>query len=155
MITCAHCVESIGEVVSLTNASGDEVDATVLSMCPELDLAMLKLKNPAEAPVEFAQRNEAEPTLGQWCIVLGYPGKVKEPVFRLERVLRFDGVRLYCTGDSMGGSSGGAVFDLTGKLIGIMHGGGRCVEHFHIRVKHINDNFERLAKGAFWRVVFE
>ena len=87
--------------------------------------------------------------------MLGYPGKVKEPVFRLERILRFDGVRLYCTGDSMGGFSGGAVFDLSGKLIGIMHGGGRCVEHFHIRVKHINDNFERLAKGAFWRVVFE
>lgn len=155
VITCAHCVETIGEEVSLVSANGDTVDATVLSMCPELDLAMLKVKNLADAPVEFARRSEAEPTLGQWCIVLGYPGKVKEPVFRLERLLRFDGVRLYCSGEIMGGFSGGAVFDLSGNLIGIMHGGSHCAEQTQIRVKHINDNFERLSKGGAWRVIFE
>src|SRR5262249_32003214 len=91
---------------------------------------------------------------GQWCITTGHPGGYKKgraPVVRLGRVLKADDrvVSTDCT--LVGGDSGGPLFDLDGKVIGIH---SRIAEditaNMHVPVDTYRDTWDLLVKSEAW-----
>jgi serine protease Do len=91
---------------------------------------------------------------GQWCIVAGHPGGFKPdrtPVVRVGRIL--DTYKKFIRTDCplVGGDSGGPVFDMDGKVIGI-HSciGTKITFNIHVPVDTYRDTWDRLAKGEAW-----
>jgi serine protease Do len=88
---------------------------------------------------------------GQWCLAMGYPvlfERGKPPVVRIGRVLRNRSTTVITDCTIMGGDSGGPLFDLEGKLIGI---GSRCDNrlsiNIHVPIDCYHDHWDRLTKG--------
>jgi serine protease Do len=97
---------------------------------------------------------------GQWCVALGHPGGFRPnrtPPLRLGRVLelRANAIRTDCT--LVGGDSGGPLFDLHGRVIGIHSRiGGSLAENLHVPIDIYRLGWTRLASAeewgeAFWR----
>jgi serine protease Do len=60
--------------------------------------------------------------LGDWCYALGHPGgwdAARGPVLRVGKIVKITSNMLQSDCVLMGGDSGGALFDLSGQLIGI------------------------------------
>jgi serine protease Do len=92
--------------------------------------------------------------VGQWCLGTGHPGgyqRGRNPVVRLGRVLRVedDGITTDCT--LVGGDSGGPLFDMQGRVIGIHSRiGNSLTANVHVPVSAYRDNWDRLVKGDAW-----
>src|SRR5262249_4720599 len=73
------------------------------------------------------------------------------PVVRVGRVLTATGslIRTDCT--LVGGDSGGPLFDMDGKVIGIHSRiGGRITENIHVPVDTYRETWDRLVKSETW-----
>jgi hypothetical protein len=89
---------------------------------------------------------------GQWVIAVGHPGGFRTnrtPVVRVGRVLYANPflIRTDCT--LVGGDSGGPLFDMTGKVIGIHSriGPMALTENIHVPIDTYRETRERLARG--------
>jgi serine protease Do len=93
-------------------------------------------------------------TPGQWCLSIGHPGgyqRGRAPVLRFGRVLSAaaDVISTDCT--LVGGDSGGPLFDLEGRVVGIHSRiGGSLSANFHVPVNTYRDTWDRLAKAEIW-----
>jgi len=91
---------------------------------------------------------------GTWCIAIGHPGGYKEgrsPVVRVGRILENNSeyVRTDCT--LVGGDSGGPLFDMHGRVIGINSRIGQTLtSNMHVPVDTFRDTWGRLAQGDRW-----
>jgi serine protease Do len=90
---------------------------------------------------------------GQWVISLGHPGGPKQerraPV-RVGQIQRtFSDVKVVVTDCALvGGDSGGPLFDLTGKVVGIHSRIGMSMEdNIHIPTKAFQDEWDKLVAG--------
>ena len=99
--------------------------------------------------------NSAQLAKGQWCIAVGHPGGYqagRTPVVRVGRVLDFvpdTHVRTDCA--LVGGDSGGPLFDMNGRVIGIHSRiGGAMTANIHVPINTYRDTWDRLAKGEAW-----
>jgi serine protease Do len=93
---------------------------------------------------------------GQWVIAIGHPGGFKKgrsaPV-RLGRVLENSErvVRTDCT--LVGGDSGGPLFDMEGKVVGIHSRiGDKLSNNYHIPVDTYRTGWDRMVKAEVWGV---
>ena len=91
---------------------------------------------------------------GQWVVALGHPGGPKQdrraPV-RLGQMERTNGSR-YIVSDCtlVGGDSGGPLFDLDGKLIGIHSSiGGDLESNNHVPTSIFQRDWKRLFRGDY------
>lgn len=88
---------------------------------------------------------------GQWVISLGHPGghrKDRPPVARLGRVVANSPSSLRTTCTIVGGDSGGPLFDLDGKLIGIHSRiGWSLTENVHVPIDLFHKDWDRLVAG--------
>jgi serine protease Do len=91
---------------------------------------------------------------GQWCVAIGHPGgfrKGRTPVVRLGRVLFHNENMLRTDCTIQGGDSGGPLFDLDGKVIGIHSRiGGPVTANIHVPVDTYRDTWDRLAASEVW-----
>jgi len=91
---------------------------------------------------------------GEWCLAIGHPGGFqagRTPVVRLGRVLESNAkfLRTDCT--LVGGDSGGPLFDMNGKVIGIHSRiGDPITANIHVPVDTYRDTFDKLAKAEIW-----
>jgi serine protease Do len=90
---------------------------------------------------------------GQWVVTLGHPSGPKEgrsPVARLGRVLSSDDhvLRTDCT--LVGGDSGGPLFDLKGRVIGIHSriGFGLAL-NYHVHADQFKNDWDKLVAGEW------
>jgi serine protease Do len=149
---------------------GEWVEAKVLGRNLELarnfemtDSAMLRItgKVPKTAKWPGAEKGEwpavelgdsEEAKVGQWVVSLGHPGGPKEerrPPVRLGQIERNTSTRLVSDCTLVGGDSGGPLFDLNGKLLGI-HTSIRekLTDNYHVPVKLYQRDWDRLVKGV-------
>jgi len=91
---------------------------------------------------------------GDWCVTTGQPGGFRpgrSPVVRLGRVLEINtSERGYLRTDNtlVGGDSGGPLFDLDGKVIGIHSQIGPYMTwNLHVPVDAYRAEWDRLVKG--------
>jgi serine protease Do len=120
-----------------------------------LDSGMIRITDPGEWP--FVEMGDtAGLREGAWCLALGHPEGFRPgrtPVLRLGRVLELERRGRYIRTDCalVGGDSGGPLFDLDGKVIGIHSRIGELMTmNIHVPVSTYRDTWDRLAKGEVW-----
>jgi len=88
---------------------------------------------------------------GQWCIATGHPNgfqKGRPPVVRLGRILNNGKTAISTDCTLVGGDSGGPLFDMEGKVIGIHSRiGGTINSNIHVPIYTYRDEWDRLVKA--------
>jgi S1-C subfamily serine protease len=119
-----------------------------------IDSGMVKISAEGKYPfLEMGKSSELKP--GQWVIAIGHPGGFRPnrtPVVRVGRILFANAfvIRTDCT--LVGGDSGGPLFDMQGRVIGIHSriGGLAITENMHVPVDTYRQTWDKLAKGESW-----
>jgi serine protease Do len=146
--------QSGGDVpVTFHLSDGRKVTGKVLGLNRTLDAGLLKITEPGEYPhAELGASGTLKD--GQWCVAMGHPGGYQDDrgvVLRLGRVMLAsnDAITTDCT--LVGGDSGGPLFDMDGRVIGI---NSRIAEslaaNIHVPVSTYQEGWDRLVKGEVW-----
>jgi serine protease Do len=98
--------------------------------------------------------DRAETTkLGDWVFALGHSGgfdKERGSVVRLGRLVRIASSTFQSDCMLIGGDSGGPLFDLSGKLVGIHSRVGQQLQvNMHVPMTEFITNWEGMTKGEF------
>ncbi|NNE91854.1 MAG: PDZ domain-containing protein, partial [Verrucomicrobiales bacterium] len=118
------------------------------------DSAMVQITTPGKYPfVEIGTSKDKKKN--DWCISLGHPGGYqadRSPPIRLGRIIANKNDE-FLTSDCtlIGGDSGGPLFDVDGKLIGIHSNIGFSLsQNRHVPILTYHENWDRLKKGDRW-----
>lgn len=155
VVTAAHVVSSAGRSARITLHDGRTLEATTLGVNHVRDGALLRIDQPRDLPphVEFAPASSV--TVGAWCIALGHPGgfdQERPAVPRLGRVLEWGGRFLRSDCAIVHGDSGGPLFDLEGRLLGVHSRIESDVDdNFHVPVGSYRLAWDRLLAGEEWQ----
>jgi serine protease Do len=159
ILTAAHVVDAAGggekkNEVSIILADGSSVKGKVLGRDQNRDAAMVQIEDPREWPfAEIAKADTVEK--GEWCIAMGHPGGFDPQRGAPVRVGRLwsDNAKAFYRSDCTvsGGDSGGPLFDLEGRVIGIHSNISMdTAENRHVPIGVFHDEWERLKKGEVW-----
>jgi serine protease Do len=178
VLTAAHVVEppafgfgGLGQrrdreitTVRLLLPGNIEVSGKILGRNPGIDSGMVKITDPIpekaawpgakEGKWPFVELGDSTKLAkGQWVVSLGHPGGPKPerraPV-RLGQMVGVGGGAKSIVSDCtlVGGDSGGPLFDLTGKLVGIHSRiGDKIDDNVHVSTKAFQDDWRRLVRG--------
>ena len=153
VLTAGHISGEPDRTMMLIFPDGKRVKAKTLGSKRDIDSGMLKITEKGDWPfVEMGDSSQLKK--GDWCLALGHPDGYKpgrSPVLRLGRVLNRTErtVRTDCA--LVGGDSGGPLFDLDGKVIGIHSRiGSGLTFNIHVPVDTYRANWDRLVKGDVW-----
>jgi S1-C subfamily serine protease len=158
VMTNAHVVAGSNSVQIY--ASGNPLDATVISYDPAVDIAILAVPNLPPPPLTFAQ---AEAKTGESVVVLGYPGggNFTATPARIRELIKLSGPDIYrdpapVTRDVYTirasveqGNSGGPLIDLDGQVLGVVFGAAvddpetgfvLTADEVHSQLARINDS---------------
>jgi len=158
VITCAHHQRPPGQMVEVRLSDGRDARAVVLGSNAIADVGLLKITDKGQWPhVELGSSAAMKP--GDRCVLVGYPvaRPGRQPWVRETRIIqpthtlpRRD--EWYCEfwtsgyPNSLGGVSGGGVFDLQGHVMGVILGGASD-EMQHSRVELFRKQWDALAAG--------
>ena len=131
VMTNAHVVAGSNSVQ--VYASGNPLDATVVSYDPSVDIAILAVPNLSAAPLRFA---DAPGRNGEDAVVLGYPGggNFTATPARIREPIALSGPDIYrdpapvtrnvytIRANVEQGNSGGPLIDLNGHVLGVVFG---------------------------------
>ncbi len=151
ILSAGHVTEAAGENLIIIFPDGKQVKAKSLGANRSRDAAMAQITDAGEYPfVELG--NSKDLALGAWCVALGHPGGYdsrRTPPVRLGRV--WSKKTMWMLGSDctlVGGDSGGPLFDLDGKLIGIHSSiGGSLEENRHVPVEVFREDWDRMLAG--------
>ena len=154
ILTAAHVLQAVGEEFEVILSNGDRVKAKSLGKAYGRDAALGKITEPGKFP-HVARARAGELEVGDWALAMGHPGGYevdRSAPLRLGRVLHKD-VDGFIVSDCTlsGGDSGGPLFNLEGKVIGIHSSiGWRIAENRHVPMEAFEKNWDRLMKGDEW-----
>ena len=149
--TAGHLVVKPGEPALVIMPDGKTHRGVTLGSddSVELDIGMVKITCDCPGPWPAAELGAAADALpGSWCLAIGHPHGFtsgRPPVVRLGRVLAvFDAAfRTDCT--IVVGDSGGPVFSLDGKLIGVSSRVGTSnTMNYHMSIEAFRRYWEKL-----------
>ena len=155
VLTAAHVAGRPNQECEFTLADGTTIKGTTLGLFKTLDAGLMKITKPGEYPyAELGSSGKLKQ--GQWCVAMGHPGgyqRERGAVLRLGQVLLVleDAITTNCT--LVGGDSGGPLFDMEGRVIGI---NSRIAEqlynnmHVPIDIFHEQVAWNRMLKGDVW-----
>lgn len=153
VLTAGHVSGQPGRDAQIILPDGRKLKAKTLGQNKGIDSGMLKITDEGAWPaVELGKSAEVKP--GQWVVAIGHPGGYRSnrtPVVRVGRVLTANKllIRTDCT--LVGGDSGGPLFDMEGRVIGIHSRiGGAITENVHVPVDTYRETYAKLAKGESW-----
>ncbi|HUG89411.1 MAG TPA: trypsin-like peptidase domain-containing protein [Planctomycetaceae bacterium] len=153
VLTAAHVIGGAGRDADLTLPDGRKLQGKTLGLNRAIDAGLLKISTEGEWPfVEMGDLDQVD--VGDWCLVTGHPGGYqtgRPPVLRLGRVIleARSAVQTDCT--LVGGDSGGPLFDMRGRVIGINSRIGRSTTwNFHVPISAYTTDWDRLVAGEDW-----
>jgi hypothetical protein len=127
------------------------LDGKTLGKNGGIDSGMIKITKQAKYPCA-EMGHSADLKVGQWVIAIGHPGgfrKNRTPVVRVGRILVANQyvIRTDCT--LVGGDSGGPLFDMQGRVVGIHSriGGKEISENMHVPIDTYRQYWTKLASG--------
>ena len=168
ILTAAHVAGKPGRQAWVRLSDGTRVEATTLGMNRDKDAGLIKINSTRGTPWPHATIGRSQDLrVGQWCIAAGHPGGWQEErgnVIRVGRILTIKGDSkgkgewsahtLFTDCTLIGGDSGGPLFTLEGKLIGIHSRIGTELEdNMHVPIGVFADDWERLKVGQAWGVL--
>jgi serine protease Do len=152
VLTAAHVSMGVNKKVTVIMEDGTRHAARTLGLVADTDAAMIRITDEGTYPfVEIDRGNSAR--LGDWVFSLGHSGgfdKARGSVVRLGRIVRIANSTLQSDCILIGGDSGGPLFDLTGKLVGIHSRVGQQLQvNMHVPMSRFLENWDGLLKGEF------
>lgn len=153
VLTAAHVIGQPGRTVNLTLADGRVVKGKSLGVDHTRDAGLVKISTEGDWPFAEMAPDDSFDT-GDWCLVLGHPGGYQPgrgAVLRLGRIVhkRRTLVQTDCT--LVGGDSGGPLFDMQGRVIGIHSRiGASTTWNFHVPISAYSQNWDRLVAAESW-----
>jgi serine protease Do len=153
VLTAGHVSGQPDRDVTLILADGRRVKGKTLGANRDIDSGLIKITEEGTWPfAEMGASADLKP--GQWCVATGHPGGYRTgrtPVVRLGRVLNVSDQVVQSDCALVGGDSGGPLFDLHGRVIGIHSRiGGPITANLHVPVNTYRDTWDRLAKAELW-----
>lgn len=153
VLTAGHISQKPGEKCSLIFANGKKIQGETLGWNKARDAGMIKITDEGKWPfVALGDSTKVSP--GDWCLTIGHPGGYKPgrtPVVRLGKVLGSSREWIQTDTPLVGGDSGGPLFDLEGKLVGIHSWISQSLSgNMHVPVNTYKQGWDRLASGEEW-----
>ncbi len=164
VLTAAHVIGKPGVPLKVVLSDGTIVKGKSLGVNPRTDSGMVRItdKPPKSATWPGADEGKwpaaelgdsADLKKGQWVVALGHPGGPKlgrRPPVRVGRFESYNksdtALRTDCT--LVGGDSGGPLFDLNGKVVGIHSRIGLFLEYnMHVPTSAFREDWDKLLQG--------
>jgi serine protease Do len=153
ILTAAHVSGKPDRDCAIFLPDGKEVKGKTLGANSRVDGGMVKITAPGKWPA-VAMGNSSKVKGGDWCLVVGHPGGFRAgraPVVRLGRVSTTTSSLIRTDATLVGGDSGGPLFDMEGKVIGIHSRIGMSIaDNVHVPVDSYRENWDRLVAGDVW-----
>jgi serine protease Do len=153
ILTAAHVVQGADELV-VVFSDGKEVPGKVLGANYSKDIAMVQIQG--KGPWPFAAMGNSKPLVaGDWVLALGHSAgfdAARTPPVRFGHVVS-KGPGNFLTTDCtlIGGDSGGPLFDLDGKIVGINSSiGVSLTNNNHAGIDGFKEDWERIHAGEAW-----
>lgn len=152
ILTAAHVSAGVKKKVTVILEDGTHLKAETLGLVAEKDAAMVRIIEKGTYPfIEIDRSNSTR--LGDWVFALGHAGgfdKARGSVVRFGRLVRIATATFQSDCILIGGDSGGPLFDLTGKLVGIhSRVGVQTQVNMHVPMSVFVENWDGLLKGEF------
>ena len=156
ILTAAHVTEATGKELNIIFPDGRTVEGIALGANRSLDAGLVKILEESDEPwphVEMGGSDLVE--MGAWCIALGHPGGFmpeRKPPVRIGRIWHRDHYgAIYSDCTLIGGDSGGPLFDIDGKVIGVHSSiGGSLSTNRHVGTDSYRLHWDRMLKGDIW-----
>ncbi|BCU75491.1 trypsin-like peptidase domain-containing protein [Luteolibacter sp. LG18] len=153
ILTAAHVVQGVDELL-VVFPNGKQINGRVLGANYSKDIAMVKIDQ--AGPWPFVERGNSK-TLGagDWLVAMGHSAGFdpnRTPPVRFGRVIS-KGPGNFFTSDCtlIGGDSGGPIFDLQGRIVGINSSIGESKRNNnHAGIDGFKDDWDRLVAGDNW-----
>ncbi|MBL69398.1 MAG: hypothetical protein CMO74_13300 [Verrucomicrobiales bacterium] len=150
VLTAGHVSGKPGQKFQVILSDGRTFEGVALGNSPKTDSGMIQIKKPKDLPiVDFV--GPSQPDIGQWVVAVGNMGgwdAKRGAVFRLGRVIAVsrDTIRTDCK--LLGGDSGGPLFDLSGRVIGIHSRISSAPDqNYHVAMIAFHDDWKDLKDG--------
>lgn len=167
VLTAAHVISKPRERVTFVLPDGKRVKGITLGLNSAADSGMARITDPPPKDYPGAKDGKwpfqevgksADLKKGQWIVSLGHPGGPKPerpPAVRTGRFIELDKAKQWRRSDLLvtdaplvGGDSGGPLFDLAGKLVGIHSQIGETLsENLHVPTEKFRSEWDRMARG--------
>ncbi len=152
VLTAAHVATGVNKKVTVILEDGTKLKAKTLGLVANMDAAVLRITEKGTYPFVEMDRDAAT-KLGDWVFALGHSGgfdKARGSVVRLGRLVRIAGSTFQSDCMLIGGDSGGPLFDLNGKLVGIHSRVGEQKQvNMHVPMSEFITNWDGLLAGEF------
>lgn len=153
ILTAAHVVQG-ADKLTVVFPDGEQVSGKVLGANYSKDIAMVQIEG--KGPWPFAGMGDSKSLVaGDWVVALGHSAgfdAARTPPVRFGRVVS-KGPGNFLTTDCtlIGGDSGGPLFDLDGKVIGINSSiGVSLTNNNHAGIDGFKDDWDRIYAGEAW-----
>ena len=153
ILTAAHVTAGVDKEFDVVFEDGTKVKAVSMGLNSETDSAMAQIVDEGTYPfVEVDRKDQTE--LGDWVFSLGHSGgfdKERGCVVRLGRLVRIVNDSTWQSDCNLiGGDSGGPLFDLNGRLIGIhSRVGDKLPENMHVPMAEFLKSWDKMKAGEF------
>ena len=158
ILTAAHVAGRKNQRIKIIMHDGTRIEGVTMGSNRNMDAGLVRIttaRNTTSDPWPHASLGASSDLhMGQWVIATGHPGgwmQDRPAVVRIGRLLRILPSTLVTDCSLIGGDSGGPLFDLEGRLVGIHSRIGVEVDdNMHVPVDVFDDSWSRLVKGDEW-----
>lgn len=152
ILTAAHVTAGVDKELTVILNDGTKLKAVSMGLVSNTDAAMMRITEEGEYPyVEINKDNDYK--LGHWIFALGHSGgfdKERGPVVRLGRIVKDSETTLQSDCKVIGGDSGGPLFDLEGRLIGIHSRVSKSMEqNMHVPMREYLRHWDEMQENKF------
>jgi serine protease Do len=153
VLTAAHVSGQPKRQVMFQLADGRKVFGETLGLDRSVDGGLMKITEGKDYP-HLDMGDSSTLREGQWVLATGHPGGYqsdRKPVLRLGRLLLVERTVLTTDCTLVGGDSGGPLFDMEGKVIGINSRIATPLQaNMHVPVNTFKENWDRMEKKEAW-----
>ena len=157
VLTAAHVAMRTNKDAILTLSDGRRVPAKTLGLNREVDAGLIKISSDTDQGKPWSHASlgtSKDLKTGMWCVAMGHPGGYEHDrgvVARIGRILAVRSGAIVTDCALIGGDSGGPLFNLEGKLIGVHSRIGNDVaDNLHVPVDHYDASWNRLVRAEAW-----
>jgi serine protease Do len=165
VLTAAHVAGEPDRNVLVLTSDGQQVRGKTLGMNKGMDAGLIRITpSSTESDNKTSQEKKVWPHAemgdtsrlrpGCWCLALGHPGGYqsdRQPSARFGRVLSITSAVIETDCILIGGDSGGPLFDMAGRVVGIHSRiGSQLSKNMHVPVDAYRENWDRLVRGDAW-----
>jgi len=152
VLTAAHVAGGVGKELTVIMEDGKRLKAESMGIISTTDCAKVRILEKGNYPFAPMERDDTT-KLGDWVFSLGHSGgfdKERGSVVRLGRFVRTADSTIQSDCTLIGGDSGGPLFDLEGRLIGIHSRVGEVLsQNMHVPMREFLAHWEEMTRGEF------